>query len=106
MTQQLATRRVTAGAFTREAVAALSRRTNEPQWLLDQRLAAWEQADRLPFPTGYERAWKYLNPDRVRVEAMALADDPTRHVQNALPDDAGSKGVIATSLDAAVRDHP
>jgi Fe-S cluster assembly protein SufD len=106
MTQQLATRRVTAGAFTREAVEALSRHNNEPQWLLDQRRAAWEHADRLPFPTGYERAWKYLNPDRVRVEAMEVPDATTRHVQDALSDDARSQGVIATSLDAAVRDHP
>lgn len=84
MTQQLATRRVTAGAFTREAVEALSRRNDEPQWLLDQRLAAWDQADRLPFPTGYERAWKYLHPDRLRIDSLALPsgkpENPTIHV--------------------------
>ena len=70
MTQQLVARKATAGFFTREAVDELARRKQEPAWLREQRLAAWELADRLPFPTGYERAWKYFNPERLRLEGM------------------------------------
>ena len=68
MTQQLTARGVTSGPYAREAVEELSRRKQEPAWLQQWRLAAWEQADRLPFPTGHERAWKYFNPERLKIE--------------------------------------
>ena len=68
MTQQVAARSVTSGPFARGAVEELSRRKQEPEWLQQWRLTAWEQADRLPFPTGYERAWKYFNPERLKIE--------------------------------------
>ncbi len=126
-TQQIS-RRVTAGAFTRDAVADLSRRKQEPEWLREWRLAAWEQAERLPFPSSYERAWKYLNPDRIRIDGLTLSSPPpaattaakmrtaasagrvSTHnggvVEERLSDALRAQGVILCSLDTAVREHP
>ncbi len=130
-TETLAPRRVTSGALTRAAVAARSQQAGEPEWLRAQRLAAWELADRLPFPTGFERAWKYLNPERLRLEALRLPDGAVRHAPAAarhavhkdeqagvltlvndralraeLDEALRAQGVTFTNLSAAVRDHP
>ena len=125
MTQQLLSRRITGDAFSREAVLGLSERNGEPAWLRGLRLAAWEAADRLPFPTGYERAWKYLKPDRLRIEGLRLSDaGPSRspaerdhhsnlvHLRNHealredLADDTRAQGVTFCSLSTAVRERP
>jgi Fe-S cluster assembly protein SufD len=122
---------VTTGAFTRAAALARSEQAGEPAWLRAERLAAWELADRLPFPTGFERAWKYLNPDRLRLAALRLPDGAARHapaaaryavhkdeqagvltlvndqpLRAALDEAPRAQGVIFTSLSAAVRAHP
>jgi Fe-S cluster assembly protein SufD len=130
-TETLVPRRVTTGALTREAALARSQRQGEPEWLRAQRLAAWELADRLPFPTGVERAWKYLNPDRLRLESLRLPDGAVRRwpaavrravhkgeqagvltladeqlLRAELDEAVRGQGVIFTSLSTAVRIHP
>lgn len=126
MTQQTTLRRVTTEHLSRETVEALARRKGEPEWLREARLAAWEAADRLPFPTGYERAWKYLNPSRLTIEGLRpdLGDNPSEvEPHRGCPGGAvmltnGSvaaesvaglateQGVVFSSLDTAVRTHP
>ncbi len=103
MTQSLTARRVTAGAFDREAVAALSSLHGEPGWLAERRLAAWELADRLPFPSTYERAWKYFDPARLNVEGLR-APAPTAPSTPA-PIDAASAGWMHVLNDQAVSTH-
>lgn len=61
-----------APAFTRAAVEALSARRQEPEWLRRFRLDAFAAYEQLPFPTGRERAWKYLNPRRLRLGEITL----------------------------------
>ena len=61
--------------LTREDVVALSERLNEPDWLREKRLAAWELAESIPMPTTRDEPWRRtdirsLNWD----EAMHLAD--------------------------------
>ncbi len=127
MTQQIAVRRVTAGAFSRDAVTSLSAGAAEPAWLTEQRLAAWELADRLPFPSSYERAWKYLDPGRLTLDGLALPGSAPQaspatgapldaegavHLVNGrvaveeLSGRARSAGVIFCSLETAIREHP
>lgn len=130
MTTSVEARKVTAGLFSREAVTALSRARNEPDWLLQLRLSAWEAADRLPYPTGRERAWKYLDPNRLKLEqpfypvsatglgAHLITDITPRppslpgkgvNVPPPLPVGEGGRGegsAIICTLDAAVRDYP
>jgi len=43
--------------FTRDAVLQLSASFNEPQWMRDFRLAAWEIYAALPVPTTQDEAW-------------------------------------------------
>jgi len=49
---------VAEAGLTREAVLDLVRQKNEPQWLRDFRLEAWESYTRLPMPTQRDEAWK------------------------------------------------
>jgi Fe-S cluster assembly protein SufD len=44
--------------FTREAVEELSRRKQEPAWLLEKRLAAWDVFESLPWPQRSDEEWR------------------------------------------------
>ncbi len=44
--------------FTREAVVELSRLRNEPQWMAEWRLAAFEVYESLPFPQRTDEEWR------------------------------------------------
>jgi Fe-S cluster assembly protein SufD len=44
--------------FSREAVEELSHRRNEPDWLLQKRLEAWEQYEQIPMPTRTDEEWR------------------------------------------------
>jgi len=52
----LATEKLT--GFTREAVVELSRLRNEPQWMADWRLAAWDVYESLPMPQRTDEEWR------------------------------------------------
>lgn len=59
----MATRRRVAREFqapplSRADVEALSARHNEPDWLRQQRLAAWDLYESLPMPTTQDEAWR------------------------------------------------
>lgn len=44
--------------FSREAVAELSRRRNEPDWLRERRIAAWEAYEAIPMPLRTDEEWR------------------------------------------------
>src|SRR6476659_5185648 len=44
--------------FTRDAVVALSAARNEPQWMADWRLAAWDVYESLPMPQRTDEEWR------------------------------------------------
>jgi Fe-S cluster assembly protein SufD len=58
----------TATGFTREAVEALSRSRNEPEWVLQQRLAAWDTYERLPMPTRQDEEWRRTDLRRLKLD--------------------------------------
>lgn len=123
--------RIETASFTRAAVEHLSAARDEPAWLHELRLTAFDAFERLPWPTDRERAWKYYDPRRLRLDGLltyAGADGaPARpvtaliraHEQRSgllvqqdsetaavdLADDLRRQGVIVESLSAAVRDH-
>lgn len=112
----------------RDAVQRLADLRQEPAWLRERRLQAWDLYEQLPTPTPQERARKYtditrLNFDRFSPFAAGAAEAGSRHLaaahearagllvqQNSQPvaaetaDAAG--GVIFCSLDEAVVRFP
>ncbi len=44
--------------FSREAVVALSEMKNEPTWLRDARLRAWDTYESLPMPARTDEEWR------------------------------------------------
>src|SRR5688572_12735164 len=71
--------------FTREGVEALSRAKGEPDWVLEQRLAAWEVYEATPMPASQDEEWR-------RTSLRALKLDQVQPF--------GSQSTIVDSLDA------
>jgi Fe-S cluster assembly protein SufD len=116
--------------FTEEAVRELLARRNEPDWLRERRIAAWELYTELPMPTRQDEEWRRtdlrslhlddiepyaegdtragtLLPDSERDERyggfLGLRDG--RPAEHRLDDDLRRQGVIFTDLATAVREH-
>jgi len=57
-------------AFTRENVEKLSAYLNEPQWMLERRLAAFEIFENMPMPTTRDEAWRRTDIRRLKLEQI------------------------------------
>ncbi|HFC11920.1 MAG TPA: Fe-S cluster assembly protein SufD [Anaerolineae bacterium] len=57
--------------FTQEAVEKLSASLNEPQWMLDLRLAAFEQFTALPMPTTSDEPWRRTTLRRFKINTFS-----------------------------------
>ncbi len=53
-------------AYTRADVEQLSASRNEPQWLRDSRLAAWELYEEIPMPSQKEEEWRRTDYRHIR----------------------------------------
>lgn len=62
--------------LSRDLVLEVSKKLLEPQWLLEQRLAAWETFAKLPYPTTRTEEWKYTDITEVPFEGLPL-EQPT-----------------------------
>ena len=101
--------------FTRDAVERLSAQRDEPAWLRQLRLEAFAAWERLPMPTERERAWKYYDPQRLRLDGLMLVaggDSPRPDgVAEAVRSPEGRSGLLvqqdsetaAVELDPALR---
>ncbi len=134
MTVRSRTRTPAAPDLTRVDVEALSDLHQEPRWLRDRRLAAWELYETLPMPTTSDEAWRRTDYRRIRwpEAGRLLTPDgradldviPAHHYAPLLGDQQGGlvafvdanlataqladalaeQGVIFTDLHTAVRD--
>jgi Fe-S cluster assembly protein SufD len=120
----------TALPVDRNAVAALSRELQEPEWMTGLRLAAYDAAEKLELPKlektriGNWSLWDYgthkceqplAGMDQLPEQARRLLEDDVKDhllvqhnssvIYNALPEDLRAKGVIFTGLAQAVREH-
>ncbi len=121
-----------APGFTREAVETLSRAKGEPEWMLEKRLAAFAAYEATPLPTRDQRAWKYTDVSRLNLDAFAPHARPPADAAALAalrpPDEATAagvlqqfdshahggdlfeaaqrQGVVFTSIDRAVKEHP
>jgi Fe-S cluster assembly protein SufD len=57
--------------FSREAVEELSHRRNEPDWLRQQRIAAWEQYERIPMPKRTDEEWRRTDIRMLPIDEVA-----------------------------------
>lgn len=121
----------TALPIDRETVIAQSKQNNEPQWLSELRLEAFDAASRLELPKLEKtaiRRWKLDKYGEYREEEqlasvsslpqdtldLLQSSDPASNllvqrnavvVHEQLADELKAKGVIFTSLSAAIREH-
>ncbi len=120
--------------FTRAAVEALSAVHNEPDWVREARLAAWETYERIPMPTLRDEEWRRTDLKGLRIADVlpfSMAGEREGEIPAAIadvlenPDDRGAlfvqsngqtvyteispqlrdAGVIVADLHAAMRDH-
>lgn len=119
--------------FSEEAVAELVRRRDEPDWMRQRRLDAWQTYEHLPMPTRQDEEWRRTDLRDLKLEEVApfadghngrtpratLLPEAERHeqlggflglrdgqpVEHRLDDALRAKGVIFTDLATAVREH-
>src|SRR5215472_8867151 len=120
--------------FTEEAVAELLSRRDEPQWMRERRLDAWQTFLRIPMPERTDEEWRRTDLRNLKLdEVQPFADGspdgrPAAHtllpeaergeplggllglrdgqrVEYRLDEDLKAKGVIFTDLATAVHEH-
>lgn len=126
----------TTTGFSRSAVEELSRLRNEPDWLLQLRLQAWETYEKTPAPQGrrgdlgiqrevarfkFEQLNPYVTSEQGKLPASierslqeALVNERSglivQHngsvVHVELREDLKQQGVLLSDLETAVREHP
>lgn len=97
--------------FNRDAVVQLSASLNEPEWMLDLRLKAWEVFASLPVPTTREEAWRRTDIRRFKLDSFGIslngngatgADVPS-HLAAQLTDDAA--GGVLVEVNGLVKEY-
>lgn len=122
--------------FSKQAIEALSRANNEPDWMLARRLEAWHVYEETPLPASNDELWRRTSladlklddvapfqaapdnwtPDRLPAEFSGLAENQdaagvlmTHNGHSAfvrLRPEYKERGVILCDLNTAVREHP
>ena len=97
--------------FSRDAVVQLSASLNEPEWMLDLRLQAWEIFASLPMPTTRDEAWRRTDIRRFKLDSFGIslngngatgAKVPS-HLAAQLTEDAA--GGVLVEVDGLVKDY-
>ncbi len=120
--------------LTRADVEALSARLNDPGWLREARLAAWDLYESLPMPTTQDEAWRRTDYRHIDWESAGTLTPPNGATVDAIPatnrqpllgdeqggmlafvdgalvhsaihPDLAAQGVIFTDLHTAAREH-
>jgi Fe-S cluster assembly protein SufD len=112
-----------------DSVERLSASKDEPEWMREKRVAAWEVFESLPMPTRRDEEWRRTDISRLKlhdlvpfVEASGAAvESPLQFdaesggllthqnsvtVGRSLDDRLAKQGVIFTDLETAVREYP
>jgi Fe-S cluster assembly protein SufD len=118
--------------FSREAVEALSHWKQEPEWVRQARLAAWETYEQLPMPKRTDEEWRRTDTRTLKLDVLrpfvsengatvpagiaglgsdgganagAVVQRDASIVDVTVSDELAAQGVIFCDLDTAVRDH-
>lgn len=118
----------TAPAISREGALALAAHAAEPQWMRDLRLSCWEIYAALPLPSRQDEEWRRTDLKWMQLETLRVATEngaaSSQPIADALATrdgillqrdaslesrqvsaDLEGRGVVFTSMGAAVRDH-
>ncbi len=93
----------TADKLTRESVVKLSDQLDEPGWLVERRLGAFDLFDKLDLPDPKGEEWRYTDVRRFDFDRFE-APVPTSSTP-ALTDDLVAKGVVVADFNSAARQH-
>ncbi len=134
-TRRRVAREFTAPPLTRADVESLSERYNEPDWLREMRLQAWELYESLPMPTTQDEPWRRTDYRHIDWDSAGVLlapnggrfeDVPAENRQPLLGQEQGGllafvddqpvhhevhpslaqQGVIFTDLRSAASEHP
>ncbi|MEP7285674.1 MAG: Fe-S cluster assembly protein SufD [Chloroflexota bacterium] len=126
--------KLSAPTLTQADVEALSVSRNEPKWLLESRLAAWELYTDMPMPSLKEEEWRRTDYTTIKWEQAGLLTVPAhtsfevipaenrapligdrqggliaavdgKIVHNEVDESMRQQGIIFTDLDTAIREH-
>jgi Fe-S cluster assembly protein SufD len=120
--------------FSREAVIELSQGLDEPAWMLEQRLRAWELYESMPMPTTNDEPWRRTDIRRLKLDKVGpslngggtaegmpaylgeqLTEDKAGGIlvqvdgvthQHELSAELRAQGVIFCDMSSAVREYP
>jgi Fe-S cluster assembly protein SufD len=84
--------------LTRETLEELARRRQEPDWLLELRLAAFDTYSSLSLPTQHTEGWRRTSLSGLRIDDLSPLDAPSVNVQ------ASDQRVLVMDLAEASRE--
>lgn len=90
--------------LTRSSVEALSERLNDPRWMRDFRLAAFDAYEALPMPSTSDEEWR--RTDIKSLDLGAFHPDPEAVSGPGPESPVLPSGVVFTSMRQAAREHP
>ncbi|HML23037.1 MAG TPA: Fe-S cluster assembly protein SufD [Aggregatilinea sp.] len=85
-TRRRGVRDFVAPPFTRADVEAVSARFNEPEWLREMRLNAWDLYESLPMPTTQDEAWRRTDYRHINWETAGTLVPATGSGFEAIPE--------------------
>ncbi len=81
-----------------QSVEAIIQQNNEPEWLAEERRAAWRSYEAFPFPTNRDEAWRYSQLKRFSLEGLEPVQGPAgREVSERIKmriNDSDAEGVL------------
>jgi Fe-S cluster assembly protein SufD len=83
--------------FSREAVEELSHRRNEPDWLREKRVAAWETYEQIPMPKRTDEEWRRTDIRLLPIDEVA----PFGQLDARVNSRAGLPAEVAAQVEAA-----
>jgi Fe-S cluster assembly protein SufD len=83
--------------FSREAVEELSHRRNEPDWLKQKRVSAWEAYEQIPMPKRTDEEWRRTDIRMLPIDEVA----PFTEHEGRVADRSGLPAGVQTQIDAA-----
>ena len=89
--------------LNRDAAERLSHELDEPGWLTERRLQAYDVFEKLDFPDPKSEEWRYVDVRGFDFDGFSAPEGRVRVPD--LPQELSDSGVIFTDISTATRDH-